>query len=178
MRIFKEKKFQLVSMILINFLSIIELYAIYKLIVVYKGIHSISYFITMVLFQVYCVCRLVFNKDNINRRYKSAVVYTALIIISTPVLLLVTQPEYSYQEGKVKIENTIELDTNYDFIDYPRGQNTIPVTNDSKRIFIKNRYYYYRLSDGTNYIFLMVDPISGIVVKLDHEYWSEDRVDN
>ncbi|MTI65881.1 MAG: hypothetical protein FH753_04685 [Firmicutes bacterium] len=178
MEVVKKYRVQSISMIGIIIISICEVLALYKLNVVYKGVHLVSYFGTVIIIQIFCWYRLIFKVDVKKKRYKSSIVFMILITVSTPVLMLVTQPQYSFQDGKVLIKNNIHEKSNYTFIEHPDWKNTIPVTNNLKSIFINNRVYYYRLSDGVKINYFIVNPISGRVNKLDKGYWSEDQEDN
>lgn len=173
MEIYKKEKFRLMLLIIIIFISIIEIYVLYRLCIDYKWIYQVYSFILLVLLQVIGWYRLMFKNNNV-KRLKLRIVIFGLITIFIPVLIMIDVPKYSYQDGKTMIEKSIEIEGTYEFIENSRGKNTIPVINNPKGIFIANRDYYYRLSDGINNIYFIVNPIDGRVMQLDNAYWTED----
>lgn len=150
---------------------VIELLLLYILAIYYKGVYQVAFYVPLIVLQ-YGWYNLIFKKDNI-KRYKIALWSLALLTISIPLIVSVTLPEYSYEKGKAIIEEQID-DENYLSIEYSKGKNSIPVINNPKQLFIANRNYYYRFSDGISNLYFVVDPVSGKAGRLDQEYWSED----
>lgn len=166
-----KKRLMLWGIILI---SLIELYALSRLNSLYQGVHSVSYFTTVIIMQIFIWYFFLFKERRSSRRNRIALLFILLVTISTPILMLITQPSYSYEEGKEIIMNSSEIETGYNLVAVPEGRKTVPVMenpSNSTNIFINNRVYHYQLSDGTEEIFLLVHPFTGEIIELQESFF-------
>lgn len=155
-------------------ISLLEFYALFRLNRRYHGVHSGSYFTTMIIMQIVIWYLFLFKERRSSRRNRVALLFILLVTISTPILMLTTQPSYSYEEGKEIIMNSSEIETNYNIVAVPEGRSTVPVMenpSNSMNIFINNRVYHYQLSDGTEEMFLLVHPFTGEIVELEESFF-------
>jgi hypothetical protein len=167
MKIFNTKKSKRIITILIILITLLEMYFAYWVLYHYRGIYQVSIFIPFLLQLIWY--RSLSKPENGHRKFKknSAIV----ISISLPWLIYFTLPNYTYDEGKRIIINHLEENENLMFSQYPFGQDTIPVINNPKGIFMLNRAYYYKITLPEGDKYFMVCPITGELRQLSDKYW-------
>jgi hypothetical protein len=99
---------------------------------------------------------------------KFKVMYVLLLgalSIALPIVLFITKPVYTYNQGIDKVFDYRDIYSSYELVNDEIDVYTVPVQQE--KFLISDLYYYYYISDGSNNIYLMVDPFSGEVLELE-----------
>ncbi|MDF2883561.1 MAG: hypothetical protein K0R54_4118 [Clostridiaceae bacterium] len=153
--------------ILISLISLLELYFGYMVYKSYKGVYDITIFLPIVFQPLWYKSLFKEKKSN----YKIKIIKVCIISICLPLTIYFTLPKYTYDEGKMFVQQYLEPSKNISFADSPFGKCTIPVSNKSKKLFIFNKVYYYNIisTEGTKYF--IVDPITGKLSQMSQDFW-------
>ena len=155
-------------MIIIYLVSLVELYLAYKVASEYAGVYEIRIFIPLI-FQPFFYNAL-FREDKTYLKFK--IIGIGLLSFILPLTIYFTLPNYTYNEGKQMVERYVRASKNTVFIDISSERDTIPLTNNPKRLFISNRAYYYAIKSTVDNKYFMVNPITGKVMQLSEDYWT------
>lgn len=164
----KNKKIKSIMNFCIFLISIAELYFIYKINKEFKGTYEILIFLPLIIIQPFIFRSLLSRGDTIS---KVRIFLTILIYISIPVIIYFTLPKYTYNDGKDKIEESFKPDEKFEFIHNAPGQYTVPVIENAKQIFMKDREYYYIIEFTNETKYFIVNPITGESIELEERYW-------
>ena len=166
-------KIRKIIFVIILFLEIIQAYFMINSTIIYEGVHNITSFLVVCLIIGFSWYRVLLKNSFPNHK-KIKLVILIVITIGVPVVLFSTQPEFTYEEGKLLIVEEYKEYQNLEFTEYNGKMNTIPVINNSKEFLVENRNYYYSINIDGDYIYFHVNPINGEVYRLNEGYWPED----
>jgi hypothetical protein len=168
MTIFKDKRVKSIIVFCITLISLLELYFAYRILAEYRGIYEGWGFFIPFIYQPFWGIRL-FKKEL--AYYKFRMLGIGLIAFACPFIIYFTLPNYTYNEGKYFVEQYVQSSGNYEFIEFSREKDTIPVVDNPQRLFVSNRAYYYGIKSIVNNTYFMVNPLTGKVVQLAENYW-------
>lgn len=176
MNIFKNPKAKLPIRIGIILISLLELLGLVIMFLNYGRIISYGFFIILILMQPWWYINLTNIKAKIytSKRFNTSVVInillSLLIIISFPAAL----PEYTYDEGRKLLEETLGKDSS---IHLPLDKNYVYTLNVTsfpkcfpKFLFISDRFYYYEVKKAEVLTHYMVNPLTGDILELYSDY--------
>jgi hypothetical protein len=169
MKLFNDKKAITINIIIIciTLISLIELYFAYRIFKDYEGIYQVQIFIPLA-FQSFLYKELFKNHKT---HFKLRIILTVLISLVLPLLIYFTLPTYTYSGGKQIIKQYVKSNENIVFTDITYGENSVPIVNNPKRLFVDNRAYYYEIKSTGGNKYFMVNPITGKVTQLSESYW-------
>lgn len=168
---YKNKKVKTTIVAFVILITLLEMYLVYKITIEYTGIYKIHYFVPLISFQIY-YCFLLFKKE---RKYLVIRAFSiGLLTIIIPVIVYITLPNYTYNEGKQNVELYLQSYTDIEFIKIPKSSDTIPTINNPKQLFVSNRLYYYKITLMNKNKYFVVSPITGEVSELSKAFWPED----
>ncbi|MEG0772048.1 hypothetical protein [Clostridium sp.] len=164
----KDKKAKNFIFIVIILVTAVEAYFGYKVYIDYVGIYQVGIFMPFILQPD--VYKTLFIKEKVF--YKLRIVIAVLISFILPVTIYFTLPNYTYIEGKLKVEQHFGQNKNISFNYYSMGKNSIPLSNNPKQLFVSNRAYYYEVAseEGIKYFFI-VNPLTGELIQLSKRFW-------
>lgn len=168
MTIFKNKKINNIIIICITLLSLLELYFIYKITMDYRGIYKVSIFFSAFISQSFSYIRLL-KKEIPYPNFRFIII--VLLSLFLPLMTYFTLPNYTYNEGKQIVQRYLQSSGNPIFIDFPKNKDTVPLANNSERLFVSNRAYCYGIKSTINNKYFMVNPLTGKLVQLSEYYW-------
>lgn len=162
-----SKKTKIGVMLFMVFISMIEVYFIYRIRIEYEGIYQIGFFLVLFIAQPFLFGMIIKNKKS----PKIEIFFVIVTFIVLPIIIYFTLPNYTYLQGKEMIEQEFQDQTQFIFLDNDYGQYTVPVIENSEQIFIANRVYYYtiRLNNETKY--MIIDPLTGELKEMEEKYW-------
>lgn len=138
-------------------ITIIELLLCVCILLSYNGIYKIEIFAIIII--VLPIVYIYSNKGN-HIKKKIIKIIILVIVIILPLIIVFTLPQYTYNNGQNKIKKEIG---NITFIKLKNKEKSIYFDNNTNRLFIRNRVYFYKTKEEGNFI---VNPINGDIKKI------------
>lgn len=154
--------------------SNVNIYYLHKSFEKYKHVRNIRLFL-LILVIINLITFLMIKLQEECKKANLILKIFFLILILLPILLFVTKPNVSYEEGQKLVAEVVKDKGNYTFKPYKIGMNTIATSGVPYIFLLSRRNYYYRLISGKDTLFYMVNPNLGIVVRLKDGFWGEDE---
>jgi len=169
MKIDFGKKSELVIIASISIILLLELFLAYKITLEYLGVYSFSRFSLFILIQPVYFCLLFKGK----RRHKGLYYLGIGLVILLPILFYFTLPQCTYNEGKQYVILYLQSNEDTSFVDISEDKDTVSVIDDSKRLFVYDRFYYYITIRDDMYQYFAVNPDNGEVIELLEDFWED-----
>lgn len=147
-------------------LLVLEIFYLYKINTDYKGVYQIQYFIPCVIILVVIFIRSIVEEKTL-RKNKKIVLLCILVLI--PLIIYFTLPNYSYNEGKDIIRKELKS-TNLEF-SKSQEEYTVPIINNSRFSFVKDKEYYYIINSDSETKYFKVNPVTGSLDALSSNFW-------
>lgn len=163
-----QKKIKMKQLIYV--VEIIQVLVVILFLFIYKGIFLPGSFISLSLIIIIFNYRL-FRHENA-RWFDIRVTIILLSSIIIFIILLLSRPTYTFNDGIDLVYNHFSLDETYEYKAYGIRYNTIPSNYEEIHAFHSNRVYYYRFFKNDEYRYFIVEPMSGVVMEMGGEYWT------
>ncbi len=147
-------------------LLVLEIFYLYKINTDYKGVYQIQYFIPCVIILVVIFIRSIVEEKTL-RKNKKIVLLCILVLI--PLIIYFTLPNYSYNEGKDIIRKELKS-TNLEF-SKSQEEYTVPIINNSRFSFVKDKEYYYIINSDNETKYFKVNPVTVSLDALSSNFW-------
>ncbi|MBS4537048.1 hypothetical protein GOQ27_01155 [Clostridium sp. D2Q-11] len=165
----KNQQIKKIIFSLVILLTLIIIYWGYRVYIEYRGVYNIVVFIPLLFLPI--SYRMILKDHEIFLRWR--IVTVMILSIALPLLIYFTLPKYTYNEGQKRVIEYLNTTEKVEFINYSRGEDTIPVMNNPKGFLIKDRTYYYHVKVLDKDRYFMVNPIMGKVGELPNAYWHD-----
>ncbi|NLC33558.1 MAG: hypothetical protein GX781_09735 [Clostridiales bacterium] len=164
----KDKQLKNMVILGVVLITLLELYYAYKITIEYKGIYHIARFAILSLFQPFLYANLL-GKEIINFKIKITILISISILL--PLLVYSTLPNYTYDEGKGIVSQSLKENKDAIFAELSFNDKKIPVMNNPKQIFVADRVYYYKIISDNIEEYFIVNPLTGETNQLLEDYW-------
>ena len=162
----KSKKMKNIIVASIISITILELFLGYKVMINYKGVFSSSIFMYFIL-QPYLYIKTIEATSHIKRK----VILIGIITLVLPFIIFLSLPKYSYKDGKELVKKEVNIKYDYSVIEFPKGEDTIPINKYSNNLFITDKMYYYKAKLEDKEKFFLVHPLTGEVDELEKDFF-------
>lgn len=132
----------------------------------YKGVYQIEYFIPCITILGIIFIFWILSKQALTKIKKIILLLTLILI---PLIIYFTLPNYIYNDGKEIIRKELKSSS----LEFPKFQEeyTVPITNNTKSFFIKDKEYYYIITLGNENKYFRLDPVTGSLNELSSKFW-------
>lgn len=167
----KSKKQIFIMILIIQIMQ--SVFVIYSTIT-YKGVHDVVSLILLPIALIYGSHKILYKNDNISHNNIRLALILILILI-IPLTLFLSQPEYTYEEGKDLIIEKNNQYTKSDFTKLKFSRSTIRTRYEPEIFFIRHKGYYYKVYNADKYMYYFVVPVDGKVFEIDKWKWADDN---
>lgn len=161
----KGNRAKIILNLLFFFLIVIDIFYLYRINTIYRGVYEIQIFIPLILVFIMRFIYLIRSKNKMSKNSPGIELFILCLI---PLIIYSTKPKYTYDSGKEVLRKDLNL--NYLEFDESKENYSIPI-KDKEYLFIKNMEYYYtvKLNDGNSYF--RVNPNTGLLNELSTDFY-------
>lgn len=145
---------------------ILEIFYLYRINTDYKGVYQIEYFIPCIIILGIIFIRSIVWKKTLMKNKKITLLSIFILI---PLIIYFTLPKYSYNDGK----EIIRKELNSSNLEFSKSQEqyTVPITNNTKFFFVKDKEYYYIVNSNNETKYFKLSPLTGFLKELSSKFW-------
>ena len=168
MKISKNEKTKSIIITCITLITFVELYLAYKISKEYAGVYQIGVFILPIILQPF-VYNSLFRESKAYSKLR--IITIGLLSLILPLIIYCTLPGYTYNQGKQTIELYEQTSKNTVFIDIYKNKQTVPLVDNSERLLIYPKAYYYGIKSTVDNKYFIVSPLTGEIILLSEDFY-------